>query len=218
MTWNKIGAIGPTWVSWSPILDLVCDVSSPTATECPGVMTGLTWGDCKYTTFNKTFYGFINLTITNTGLYPYGGTRNHWDLLLPYSAAGNVDYLEPSAEKRVGNGFWTANTSPFRQGKVLISTFPNSPSRARIQPIKVTSLSIDTWAMANLNYGEHSVNSWNGSDKNVNILGETAFPTNSWAWRRLASDNSAWSGAAESWSAPSPTITVSMFFNYLIVL
>lgn len=214
MTWTKSNIVGPEFKSWSPNLRLICDVSSPTTTQCPGTISGLTWGDCKYTTFNGEFFGFLNMTITNTGSYPYGGTRNHWDLELPFTVAGING--SGAASKILGRGFWHADSNPDRQGKVIVTSFPHLPWNGSFSFIKTTFTSYDTWAISNLNYLS-TCTQWNGASDNTNLWGETAMPNNSWGLRRLASDNSAWPGHSEdSWSAPNPSLTISVWLRYMI--
>lgn len=213
MTWSKATSLGPGWTAWIPSLSIVCDKSSPTTTECPGVITGLAWNDCRYTTHNGEFYGLLNGTITNTGLYPYGGTRNHWDLQLPFPAAGIQG--SGAAGKTIGRGFWHTDTNPDKQGKVILNTYPQLAQQAAWQFIKVTAFSdgYDDWAISNLAYEWGWIYKWNTSD---GLFRETGMTSNSWGLRRLASSNAAWSGSAEAWSAPTPTINFSVSLRYMI--
>lgn len=212
MTFNKISTLGPQWVSWTPSLSVVCDVSSPTTTQCPGEVSGLTFSNCKYTTHNGQFYGVLNFSIENVGSYPYGGTRNHWDLYLPYPVHGAAS--NPIG-KGIGEGFYYADTSTYSfQGKILLQTFPNLPQQAAFMPIK-QSAQYDSWARTNLTYDWNWVDYWNDGQPSA-AYKETLFPTNSWAWRRIASTETAWSGSAEAWSAPTPTITASILLHYFL--
>lgn len=213
MTWNKIASLGPQWVSWSPALSMVCDKANPTTTECPGQITGLVWNGCKYTTHNGEFYGMLNGTISNNGAYPYGGTRNHWDLQLPFPVAGIQG--SGAVGKTIGRGFWVADTNPDKQGKVILGTFPNLSQQASWQFIKTTAFSdgYDDWAIANLAYEWGWIYKWNANDGLVREVGMT---NNSWGLRRLASSNAAWSGSAEAWAAPTPTINFSVAVRYMI--
>lgn len=213
MTWDKTTSIGPGWASWTPNLSLVCDKASPTATECPGSITGLSWNNCKYTTHNGEFYGLISGTITNTGAYPYGGTRNHWDLALPFAVAGTQG--SGAAQKPIGRGFWHTDTNPDKQGKINIVSFPNLNYNAAWNFIKVTSSAdgYDDWAVSNLSYEWGGIARWNESSGSRR---ETALLNNSWSLRRLASNNAAWSGSAEAWTAPTPTINFSVSLRYMI--
>ncbi len=212
MTWTKNDNIGPGWKTWNPSLAMVCDKSNPTAQECPGTITGLSWGDCRYTTFNGEFYGFLNFSIANSGLYPYGGTRNHWDLALPFSSALPTGASEQPAGHRVGSGWWHTDTNPDRQGKVLLYTFPNIADRASFFFIKVETTT-DQWAIDNLGYDWGWLNVWNNAQ---GLTTETRLNNSAWSLRRLGSSNSAWSGSAEAWSAPTPTITMSIAIRYFL--
>lgn len=213
MTWSKNSYIlGPGWHAWTPSLSIVCDVSNPTSTECPGTIDGLSWNSCKYTSSNGEFFGILNGTITNTGSHPYGGTRNHWQLNLPVASVG-------SSFKTIGRGFWHTDTNPDRQGKIVIERYPNFTSAASFRFIKVGNHSspYDSWAKTNLSYSYGWIEYW---DTRQSILGydygETIMTNNSWGLRRLASNNDAWSGSAEAWTAPSPTIDFSIAIRYMI--
>ena len=214
MTWTKTNGIGTQWVTWTPTMYAVCDVANPTTQQCPGTIDGLVWNTCKYAIFNGELYGMVNFTISNTGSYPYGGTRNHWDLQLPRPVAGIQG--NGAGMKKIGGGFWHADTNPDRQGKLMAIMFPHLQNNCAIQIIKTTLLSYDTWAASNLSYGDAYVTGWNNASENTNIWGETIMHTGAWSLRRLASDNSAWGGAAEAWSAPSPTLKFSLWLRYMI--
>jgi hypothetical protein len=211
MTWTKNDNIGPGWKTWSPTLNLVCDIANPTTTQCPGTISGLSWGDCRYTIFDKELYGFLNFTISNSGSYPYGGTKNHFDLQLPAPTAGVQGY--GAGDKIIGTGFYHADTNPDKQGGVMLSTFSGTCQQAKFFFLKPEA-SLDQWAIDNLSYDWWWCAPWNAVTSSP--IRQTKMMTNAWALRRLGSGTAAWSGSSQAWSAPTPTISVSVALRYMV--